>query len=247
MSRSLVFVLLLSALSASAFAQGPCQVFFDKNEFEVYNESHGKFLKGVEDFEESNATQGAVIGLPNPLRGNVPNVDPASGQGFPTGLEQKNIVIQDNVTQGCNPPNPNPGNTGFDLVLCGPGGFGSNSDKVGANYFVSSTDLIFPDPNENHTGIGLEIGVLQGFPSSPWIVSVFNKNGTLMASITVPMPPTPEPGKTFVGVWCQDSIGRINVCDQGVASEMVDDIQMWEEEVIAVEPATWGSIKNNYR
>jgi hypothetical protein len=244
MFRPLVFVLLLTAISTSAFAQGGCTVFLNANEFTVFNESHGKFLKGVEDFEESNIGQGQVTAIPNPLRGNVPNVDPA-GIGFPTGLEQKNIVIQDNVN-GCNAAQPAPGATGQDIAVAGAGFFGANSKKITSNYFASSTDLLFPDPNENHTGIGFELGIPGPFGIS-WNIMVFDKANNLMLQFT--LPPTPEPNKAFFGVWCERSIGRINICnaDQAQGTELIDDIQMWEEVTTAVEPATWGSIKNNYR
>jgi hypothetical protein len=241
-----MFVLLLSAISTSAFAQGGCTVFFDSQEFQVYNESHGKFLKGVEDFEESNIPPGQIVGLPNPLRGNVPNVDPATGYGFPNGLEQKNIVIQDNATPGCNPPNPNPGATGIDIALAGAQFGNQNSKKITANYFANSLDLIFPDPNENHTGVGFLLANNPFFGQNPWHISVHDKNGTVMAKVDVQVP-QPEPSKGFFGIWCERSIGRINVCGTNNTLELIDDIQMWEEEVIAVEPTTWGMIKNSYR
>src|SRR5688572_22356217 len=116
MFRPLLGVLLLSAFNVIAsFAQdrGDCQSFFNKQEFEEFNLDHGKVLKGVETFEESNVAPFFFAQFANPLMGNVRNVD-AMGIGFPTGLEQKNIVIQDNITPGCNPPNPNPGSTGMD-------------------------------------------------------------------------------------------------------------------------------------
>jgi hypothetical protein len=220
-----------------------CQAFFDKLEFETFNEGHGKFLKGVENFEESNIGPGQVAGIRNPLEGNVPNVDP-SGIGFPTGLEQKSIVIQDNVTVGCNPPSPNPGNTGGDIAVIGPGFGNANSKKVSANYFAASTDLIFPNPAHSHTGVGFELGALSGFPASPWHITVYDQSGAEIGQFDVPLPPGPEPGKTFFGVWCEE-IGRINICDDGTDGEVVDNIQIWEDITTGIEPAPAGPIQTS--
>ena len=243
MLRSLVGVLLLSAFNVSASFAGDCQAFLNKQEFEDFQLEHGKSLKGVETFEESNIPPDADVGLPNPLRGNVPNVDP-QGIGFPTGLEQKNIVIQDNITPGCSPPNPNPGNTGQDLVVLGPGRFGANSKKVGANINQKSLDLIFPDPGHNHTGVGFELGIISaGDPT--WHITVYGKSGTEIGQFVLPGG-EPEPAKAFFGISCDLGIGRINICAATNHFEIVDDIQMWEELPVAVEPATWGWIKNIY-
>jgi hypothetical protein len=129
----------------------------NKQEFEDFQLEHGKFLKGVETFEESNIPPGADVGLPNPLRGNVRNVDPL-GIGFPTGLEQKNIVIQDNMTPGCNPPNPNPGNRGQDT-----GGDltwhitvnGKSGAEIG-QFVLTGGD---PEPAKAFLGIWCDLGI----------------------------------------------------------------------------------------
>ncbi len=225
-------VLLLSAFSVSDSSAQSCQAFFDNAEFEAFNEGHGKFLKGVETFEESNIGWDRIVGLPNPLEGNVPNVN-GLGIGFPTGLEQKNIVIQDNITAGCSPPNPNPGAHKESILLAGAPGW-ANSEKVGANSFVASTDLIFPNPEDNHTGVGFELGFLAPFPVTSYFVTVYAKEDEAQIGVfTVPVP-GPEPNKTFFGIWCEVSIGRINICSEDdFGIEMVDDIQMWEEDPAA--------------
>ncbi|MHC4590151.1 MAG: hypothetical protein ACYTAQ_12685, partial [Planctomycetota bacterium] len=145
-------------------AQGQdCTEFLIQGEFEDYCMQHGKLIKGIEDFEESNVPPGAgmKVALPAPLRGNVPNVD-AAGFGFPDGLAEKNLIIQDNVFQGPNPPSPDPSGSPHALYVLGTGApYNANSKKVGEDLFNevppinASLDLIFTDPN--HTGIGFEL------------------------------------------------------------------------------------------
>jgi hypothetical protein len=68
-----------------------------------------------------------------------------------------------------------------------------------------------------------------------------------MARVNVSPPGGPEPTKGFFGVWCERAIGRINICGVENNPELVDDIQMWGEQLTSVGPATWGSIKHRYR
>ena len=90
----------LQQVPASELAGGVfCQAFFTKSSFAEFVCDNGKVLKGIEDFEESNVKNGVKIALPAPLEGNVPNVD-ALGMGFPTGLTEMNILIQDNIKVG---------------------------------------------------------------------------------------------------------------------------------------------------
>ena len=37
-----------------------------------------------------------------------------------------------------------------------------------------------------------------------------------------------EPEKTFFGVWCFETIGRINIWDEGIIPDAIDNIQLWE-------------------
>lgn len=250
MLRPLVIAFVLAGLAtSSALAQQVCTPFFDKQEFETFNENHGKFLKGVEDFEESNIDSGAKQALPAPLEGNVPNVAP-NGVGFPDGLEQKNIIIQDNITQGCNPPGLNPSGSNVALYVIGPGFIGSNSEKVGEDLEVlkgqhTSLDLIFT-PDDNHTGVGFELSFFEGFPATPWHITVYDKQDQVMGKFNVP--PSVEPAKTFFGIWCEETIGRINVCDDPMVltPDAIDNIQMWSELPVPVESRTWGQIKARY-
>ncbi len=209
----------------------PCTFFLDKGEFESFNAAHGKVLKGIEDFEESNVPAGGAAVLPAPLQSNVPNVDTA-GLGFPGGLTQKNIIIQDNIFPGPNPPDPLPSGEDTALFVIGTGAGGSNSEKVGENLWAqgipASLDLIFTEPN--HTGVGFELSCLVGFPNFGWHITVYDKINGEIGKFFVPAGPA-EPSKTFFGVWCPQTIGRINIFYVfGPAPDTIDDIQMWEEQ-----------------
>ncbi|MHC4447010.1 MAG: hypothetical protein ACYSXF_04400, partial [Planctomycetota bacterium] len=209
---------------------GGCTVFTDKASFEDFNTTEGKFLKGIEDFEESNIPDGGKQPLPAPLEGNVPNVDPDTGIGFPNGLTQKNLIIQDNITPGPNPPTTNPSGSPIALFVLGPGASGANSKKVGEDLEVldgteASLDLIFTEPN--HTGVGFELSQFPGFPPGNWHITAYNKSGVEIGKWVVP--PVEEPQKAFFGIWCSETIGRINIWDEGIIPDAVDNIQMWEE------------------
>jgi hypothetical protein len=225
-----------AGLATPAQAQGGvCIEFFDQAEFENYCMQHGKLLKGIETFEESNVPDGAgtKVRLPAPLRGNVPNVDPANGLGFPNGLTEKNLIIQDNIFPGPNPPFPEPSGNPFALYVIGTGPpYNSNSKKVGEDMFLqqiwASLDLIFTDPY--HTGIGFDLSRFEGYLLAGWHISVYNMADVEIAKFFVPPPPGPEPTKFFWGVWCDEGIGRINIWDEaGPEPDAIDNIQMWME------------------
>ncbi|MHC4775535.1 MAG: hypothetical protein ACYTBR_09755, partial [Planctomycetota bacterium] len=153
----------VAGLATPAQGQG-CTEFLDEPSFVDYCMQHGKLLKGIEDFEESNVPDGvgSKVPLPAPLQGNIPNVNPSNGLGFPDGLAEKNLIIQDNVFQGPNPPSPDPSGSPNALYVLGTGPpYNANSKKVGEDLFNevppinASLDLIFTDPN--HTGIGFEL------------------------------------------------------------------------------------------
>ncbi len=228
------FLAAAAALGLAGPAQavgGGCVVFTDKGAFEQFNAADGKFLKGVEDFEESNIPDGAKVVLTAPLQGNVPNLS-ADGFGFPLGLLQKNIIIQDNITPGPNPPTVNPSGSPFALYVIGPGFAGSNSKKVGEDLEVltgqeASLDLIFTEPN--HTGIGFDLSFFPGFGGTLWHITIYDKNEIEIGKFI--WPAAVEPDKTFFGIWCEHTIGRINIWDEGIVPDAIDDIQMWEEPV----------------
>ena len=205
----------------------PCTVFNDRGAFAQFNQADGKFVKGFEDFEPpvSNLGFGEIARFEGPLVGNVPNVDPDTLLGFPGGLLNKNLRIQSNLL-GPNAPAEAPGGA---LVAIGPGFIDPvvpvpNSVVVGPQAFADSLDLIF-DPAENHTGIGFDVADGTGVFGAH--ISVFDKNNVEMASELIPV----TPDKTFFGIWCPDTIGRINVdgfsAAGGVGGELVDNIEMW--------------------
>jgi hypothetical protein len=228
MSRPITAALIvLVALIARTVGAQQCTPFFDQQEFEIYCQDHAKILKGIETFEESNIPPTGKQPLPAPLDQN-PNV--VDGIGFPEGLEQQNIIIQDNLFPGPSPPFLDPSGLPVALFVIGPGFLDSNSKKVGEDLFLdgiwASLDLIFTEPN--HTGIGFQLSRFMGYQLAPWIVTVYNKSDEIISVLTVPPPPTYEPTKSFFGLWCDETIGRINIYDlAGPEPDAIDDIQMW--------------------
>jgi hypothetical protein len=224
---------LAACAAAPAFGQvGSCIIFVDKQEFESFNLRHRAVLKGIEDFEESNIPDGYKQVLPAPLQGNQPNVNPKSGFGFPNGLTQKNIIVQDNVFAGPHPPTVAPSGSPLALYVIGPGFLGSNSRKIGEDLEIltgqsASTDLIFTEPN--HTGVGIELSHFAGFGNGAWQITAYNKNDDQICTFIVPDPGIGEPSKVFAGVWAPETIGRINIWDEGIIPDAIDNIQLWEE------------------
>jgi hypothetical protein len=209
-----------------------CLPFFEQQEFEDFMLETGKFLKGVETFEESNMPPGEVTSIPAPLD-QFPNVDPA-GFGFPDGLEQTNIVIWDNISPEPNPPELNPSGDPQAIAVFGENFLGANTEKIAINFFATpSMDLVFTEPN--HTGIGFTLSYLQGFVGDGWHISVFNKIGDEIGKFQVPSPGSMEPSKSFFGIWCDETIGRINIFDKSLTGDAIDNIQMWREIPDAVE------------
>jgi hypothetical protein len=183
----------------------------------------------MEDFEPpvGNVPPGQAALLTSTLEGNVPNVDPNFGWGFPNGLANKNLIIQTNPVSP-NAPHPDPGSNiaavGQDLWFPGL----PNSIVVGPNFNDDSLDLIF-DPGENHTGIGFD--VFNPFVESGDTIhiAVFDKGNVEIAKEIVPA----QQDKFFFGIWCGETIGRINIAgmtvDLAPDFEIVDNIQMWME------------------
>ena len=247
MLRSIITALLALVANVNTVSAQGCTPFFDKISFEAFNQAHGKFLKGIETFEESNIADLGKQFLPAPLTGNVPNL--VGGIGFPDGLAEKNLIIQDNITPGPNPPTPNPSGSPVALYVIGAGFIGSNSKKVGEDLEVlqgieTSTDLIFTEPN--HTGVGFELSHFDGFGNGDWHITVYDKNDVEIGKFIVPDTGFNEPSKAFFGIWCSPSIGRINIWDAGIIPDAIDNIQMWQEDVVSVDGSTWGSVKARY-
>ncbi len=233
MYKSLLAIVITVAIAAPAVAT-PVQFFTDKLAFENFNQLDGKFLKGVEDFEESTIPAGAKLAFPNSLQNGVPNV------AFPNGITATNLILQTNTLPGPNAPFPAPGVGPQDLFATGVGFAGPNSKKVGEDVGILlgvqvSTDLIFSTDDGVKTGVGFELSRYAGFNAggSGFVISVFDTAGVLAGSFPIPEPGV-EPNKTFLGFW-HDDIGRINIHDNLAPGtqplpEGIDNIQMWVPE-----------------
>lgn len=217
MKRKTLFVAMLLAAYPTTSALGG-EIFWTLNQEEFHDFMAGnKVLKGIEDFEESNVGFGQLAALFDPLVFGVPNVDPASGLGFPNGLAEENLLLQSNINeQGLF---VQPGNG---MVALGQGFLDGqnipNSVVVGANNFAESLDIIF-DPSDNHTGVGFNFLVGLGDPIA--VITVFDKNDEVIFKDVF------DAGseKMFFGIWSPDTIGRINI--GGPGGELVDNIEMW--------------------
>jgi|CXWL01.1.fsa_nt_gi hypothetical protein len=228
MYKSLLTIVIAVAIAAPAVAD---PVYFtNKIDFENFNLLDGKFLKGVEDFEESTIPPGAKLAFPAPLQNGVPN------NSFPNGITATNLIIQDNTLPGPGAPMLSPSGNGQALFVTGAGFAGSNSKKVGEDMGILfgihvSTDLIFSTADGVKTGVGFDLSRYSGFSfgGTGFVISVFDTNNVLVGSQAIGEPAA-EPSKTFWGVWNND-IGRINIHDnQGNLPEGIDNIQMWIPE-----------------
>lgn len=252
---ALVVVAMLAAGSALAAPERDavvfrttvqCTVFFDQAQFEDFNLQWAKIPKGFETFEEAVIDSAGKQPLPAPLEGNVPNM--VDGVGFPQGLAEKNLQIWDNITPGPNPPTMMPSGSPIALFVIGPGFLGSNSMKIGEDLFLedvwASLDLVFTEPN--HTGVGFELSRFTGYPEAGWHVTVYDKNDAEIAKVDIP-PAGPEPFKLFFGIWCEETIGRINIFDMGgPIPDAIDNIQLWMDQPVSVNPTSWGRVKAGY-
>ena len=182
---------------------GGCQAFFTKSSFDDFNISDGKTLKGIETFEESDIQDGQKLAIPAPLQGNVPS------PGFPTGLTEKNLVIQDNITPGPSPLLLNPSGDPQALYVVGLNFIQSNSKKVGEDLEVlfgqeASVDLLFF--GDDKSGVGFELSHFQGFGGASWVVAVYDNTGNLIGEFDVA--DAVAPAKSFFGIWCDLPIGQ---------------------------------------
>ena len=227
---------------------GACTTFTDQAAFEEFVLAAGKYMKGLETFEEGVIDDGGKQPMPAPLAGGVPNV--VGDFGFPEGLSEPNLVIQDNITPGPSPATANPSGSSVALYLIGAGFIGTNSKKVGEDLEIleqieASTDLIFVDSNK--TAVGFELSHFDGFGNGDWHISAFDENDVLLGKWVLPDPGIVEPTKTFFGIFCSTAIGRINIWDVGLIPDAVDNIQMWElDDPTSVDASSWGTVKARY-
>lgn len=242
------FIIAAALVAGTALAQGapPClTAFYDQLSFDNFCSTHGKFIKGIENFEEGIIPPGGKTCFPAPI-GPFPT-PPA----FPEGLFVRNIIIQDNVTPGPSPLLLNPSGNGCALYIIGQGFIGANSIKIGEDVFLNginaSLDLILTEPA--HTGVGFRLSRFQGFPTGGWIVTAYNAVGAIIGVFNVPPPSGNEPEKDFFGIWCEGGIARVNIFDNaGVpAPDAIDDIELWQDFETATKASTWGRLRMTYR
>jgi len=242
--RSMLAALALVVFGAgSALAQNTCLDFYDHQSFVTYCANHGKSTKGIETFEEGIIPPGGKNCFPGPLGPPLPPY-------FPGGLDQTNIIIQDNIEPGPGPIPLHPSGDPCSLYLIGTGFIGSNSQKVGEDVFLTgvqaSLDILFTENDK--TGVGFKLSRFSGFQNGGWIVTVYDLNNVPISQYTIPAPVVNEPDKNFFGVWCSPGIGRINIYDMaGPAPDAIDDIETWYESPTANKAGTWGQIKITYR
>lgn len=225
--KSLRYPFVLAAFVGSPALAGVCTFFTDHGAFTQFNQSDGKFLKGLEDFEESTAGFGEKIPFPNSLQHGVPRPT------FDFGIDATNLIIQTNITPGPNPPTPNPSSDDRALWVNGPGFIGSNSIKVGTDEFLynrfSSIDLIFT--THDKTGVGVDVSTYTGFNTghTGFTFCVYDQFDNILDSFFMPGPTPTEPNKNFFGVWCPTPIGRVNVWGHFAQPQpfAVDNIEMW--------------------
>lgn len=167
----------------------------------------------TETFEESNIPAMQIQGITAPLQPGVPNVDPVTGFGFPTGLAAPNIQMNAGT----------PGTTQF--VVIGANVFGNASKVVGANVFADSTIVdVLPSPT---AAIGFDVfDPIIG--TGNYDLTVRNAAGSVLFSDIVL---AGAPG--FMGVLLHaDLIGSIQIAALSDGGELVDNIQVWETAAV---------------
>lgn len=217
----------IAALAASPALADVAVFYTEQTAFHQNNDLNGKFLKGIEDFEESSAEPGSKHPFPNSLQNGVPRPT------LPNGINATNLIIQSNITPSPCPPTPNPSTNQAALWVNGAGFLGSNSIKVGTDEFLSnlfsSIDLIFT--SDDKTAIGVDLSTYQGFAQGHggYIVCAYDLSDNVLGSFLIPGPTPTEPSKTFVGVWSPVPIGRVNIWGIFDVPQpfAVDNIEMW--------------------
>lgn len=208
------------AVPSGANAQGSLVFFSDPGAFHQAMAGAGKFLKGIEDFEEARINVGQVAAMDDPLDVNTNN-----GFFIPGEIEE-NLIVQSNLG-GANSATLNPrGPQG--LALLGANFMGNPDKTVVANFFVDSIDLIFT--TRDKTGIGFLTQSYLGGNSAR--IDVYSDTNVLLGSTTVGA----SNAGTFFGVQAVGGavIGRINIFDPGGGAEGADNIEMW----VVPEPGT---------
>lgn len=223
------FVLAALAMGGSV-ASADIQYFTDQGAFAQFNGAQGKMLKGIEDFEESEAGPGEKHPFPNSLQNGVPRPT------FPNGIDATNLIIQTNITQAPCPPTANPSSAPRALWVNGVGFLGSNSIKVGTDEFLqgmfSSIDLIFS--THDKTAVGVDVSTYAGFNQGHqgFVFCAYDQFDNILGSYLMPGPTPVEPSKNFFGVWSSTPIARLNIWGIFDVPQpfAVDNIEMWVPE-----------------
>ncbi len=197
-------------------AGGELMWFTNQATFEAFVQAQGKFLKGIEDFEESILSPNNVDAFDDPLLSGVAN----SPDGFPfpvgmTGLPD--LRVQSNFEHDLFNENPRGVNG---LGASSAGLLGGVSDIVVPNTIFDSLDLIFTG---GKSGVGFNTISFNG--ANAVEVNVFSTTNVLLGEMASPADPT---GANFIGVWSPTLIGRINIFDVGDGFEGGDNIQAWQ-------------------
>jgi len=202
MLKRLMVVLLVAGVSGTV-AFGQLQFFDDRGAFGAYNQSQGRVMEGLEDFEENNLPPNDVSVQNEPLDWN-PNVN------FPNGLT--GLTHMQITSSG-----------GGGVVLLTDGFFGAQTSIVGANTFADTTILHFVEPD--HRSIGLDlVDLINGGMSD---IEIFDTNHQSLGSTTWSSPFTP----VFFGVFSpDDDIGWIEITGQNAGGELVDNVEAWIPE-----------------
>jgi hypothetical protein len=203
------------AIPALASAGNGVFFFNDRNAFEAAAAGAGKFMKGIEDFEESSLPAGQIVGVDDPLDATTDN------DWFNPGDIEFNLRIQSN-TGGANSSVLSPhGASG--LALQSAGFAGAVSDNVVANFFVDALDLIFL--TQDKTAVGFNTILFAGASTSIRI-DVYNTGNALIGSTVVA---GNAAGTDFLGAQASAGqfIGRINIFDLAGGAEGADNIEMW--------------------
>ena len=225
--KSLCSACILAACASQSALADVAVFFTEQSTFHQNNNLYGKLLKGVEDFEESNAEFGGKTPFPNSLQHGIPRPT------FPNGIDATNLIIQTNITPGACPPTPNPSNSQAALWVNGAGFLGSNSIKVGTDEFLqglfSSIDLIFT--TDDKTAIGVDVSTYGGFNQGHggFVICAYDLADNVLGSYFIPGATPSEPTKSFIGVWSPVPIGRVNVWGIFDVPQpfAVDNIEMW--------------------
>ncbi len=206
---------------SGAKAGGSLIFFTNQSAFHQAMAGAGKFLKGIEDFEEARIGATQIAAIDDPLDANTNN------GFFQPGEIEENLIVQSNLG-GANSSSVNPrGEDG--LALLGANWLNNPDKTVVANWFVDSLDLIFT--SRNKTGIGFMTQSFLG-PTNRARIDVYSDTNSLLGSTVVDATNT----GVFFGVQAIGgaAIGRINIFEAGDAVEGADNIEMW----VVPEPGT---------